>query len=126
MLTVLLLLGLAGCVNIDFHERPEGRVLLQVRDESTGAAVDGAQVHVEGLNGPVARGTTNAAGNVGLTFRAPTVMLTSIPTIGPYWIVVRVETVGYKPLEILCSRTDFVETSGVRHLTRGVALRRTP
>jgi len=82
-------------------------------------------VRDEGLNGPVARGTTNAAGNVGLTFRAPTVMLTSIPKkIGFHWIALRIEAAGYAALDVPRDGHDFVETSGLRVLTRGVAPRR--
>ena len=117
MLT-LLFVGLAG-VNLDVMDAREGRLLLQVRDDASGAALEGAQVQVEGLNGPVARGTSNAAGYAGPTFRAPTVMLRSLPGPGPYWIVLRVAAP-----DLSCSPHDFVEASGVRSLTRGVALRK--
>ena len=123
MLTVLFV-GLAGCVHLDFEDVREGRVLLQIRDDRTGDRIEGVIVRVVGHGGEAARGVTNAAGNVGLTFQAPTVLFrSSSPVFG--WVVLRLEAPAYAPLEIPCDAHDFVETSRIRVLTRGVALRRT-
>jgi hypothetical protein len=122
-MAALVLLGLTGCFHLDVEEIHDGRILLQVRDEATGALLGDVDVHVLGQNGEGARGTTNDAGCVGLSFRAPRVAMTSGRWV-PGWVLLRFTAPGYAPLEMPCGVADFVETSRIRVLTRGVTLRR--
>lgn len=141
-MTALLLLGLAGCFRLDLNPAPivysapkEGRLLLHVtgprgRGLFGSPDLEGVRVTARQGGDVITQAATNAIGAVGLAFVAPVELRINPPTsenwpheIRP-WVVLIFEKPGFQTLELPLQPEDFVETSGVRHLTRGVALRK--